>query len=220
MGDLNDQERQLVDWLADMNEDDALALANRMLLEDKVDPMRVLDLCRAAMDVVGKRFEEGEYFLPELVLAGEMLDSIGKVAKPLIKTGDGGEAAKLGKVLIGTVHGDLHDIGKNIVTFMLDINGFEVKDIGIDVPVQKFIDEIKAFKPDVVGLSGFLTLAFDSMKETIAAFESAGLRKDFKVMVGGGQIDETVRAYTDADAFGVNAVEAVGLCRKWMGVAA
>jgi len=217
---LNDQERQLVDWLADMNEDDALALANRMLLEDKVDPMRVLDLCRAAMDVVGKRFEEGEYFLPELVLAGEMLDSIGKVAKPLIKTGDGGEAAKLGKVLIGTVHGDLHDIGKNIVTFMLDINGFEVKDIGIDVPVQKFIDEIKAFKPDVVGLSGFLTLAFDSMKETIAAFESAGLRKDFKVMVGGGQIDETVRAYTDADAFGVNAVEAVGLCRKWMGVAA
>ncbi|HNT38272.1 MAG TPA: cobalamin-dependent protein [Rubrivivax sp.] len=217
---MNDQERQLVDWLADMNEDDALALANRMLLEDKVDPMRVLDLCRAAMDVVGKRFEEGEYFLPELVLAGEMLDSIGKVAKPLIKTGDGGEAAKLGKVLIGTVHGDLHDIGKNIVTFMLDINGFEVKDIGIDVPVQKFIDEIKAFKPDVVGLSGFLTLAFDSMKETIAAFESAGLRKDFKVMVGGGQIDETVRAYTDADAFGVNAVEAVGLCRKWMGVAA
>jgi len=217
---LNDQERQLVDWLADMNEDDALALANRMLLEDKVDPMRVLDLCRAAMDVVGKRFEEGEYFLPELVLAGEMLDSIGKVAKPLIKTGDGGEAAKLGKVLIGTVHGDLHDIGKNIVTFMLDINGLEVKDIGIDVPVQKFIDEIKAFKPDVVGLSGFLTLAFDSMKETIAAFESAGLRKDFKVMVGGGQIDETVRAYTDADAFGVNAVEAVGLCRKWMGVAA
>ncbi|MCC7098482.1 MAG: cobalamin-dependent protein [Rubrivivax sp.] len=213
-------ERQLVDWLADMNEDDALALAHRMLLEDKADPIRVLELCRAAMDIVGKRFEEGEYFLPELVLAGEMLDSIGKVAKPLIRQGDGAEAKKLGKVLIGTVHGDLHDIGKNIVTFMLDINGFEVKDIGIDVPVQKFIDEINAFKPDVVGLSGFLTLAFDSMKETIAAFESAGLRKDFKVMVGGGQIDETVRAYTGADAFGVNAVEAVGLCRNWMGVAA
>ncbi len=213
-------ERQLVDWLADMNEDDALALANRMLLEEKVDPMRVLELCRAAMDIVGKRFEEGEYFLPELVLAGEMLDTIGAVAKPLITQAGGGAAATHGRVLIGTVHGDLHDIGKNIVSFMLDINGFEVKDIGIDVPVQKFIDEIKAFKPDVVGLSGFLTLAFDSMKETIAAFESAGLRKDFKVMVGGGQIDETVRAYTGADAFGVNAVEAVGLCRSWMGVAA
>ena len=215
-----DEERQLVEWLADMNEDDALPLAKRFLLEDKVDPMHVLDLCRAAMDIVGKRFEEGEYFLPELVLAGEMLDTIGAVAKPLIKAAGGGAAQTHGRVLIGTVHGDLHDIGKNIVTFMLDINGFEVKDIGVDVSVQTFIDEIKAYQPDVVGLSGFLTLAFDSMKETITAFDAAGLRNDFKIMIGGGQIDETVRSYTGADAFGVNAVEAVGLCRNWLGVAA
>jgi 5-methyltetrahydrofolate--homocysteine methyltransferase len=220
MNDMTDEEKQLVEWLADMNEEDAIALSNKMLLEDKKDPMRVLDLCRAAMDIVGKRFEEGEYFLPELVLAGEMLDNIGAVAKPLIKQGEGGEAKKLGKVLIGTVHGDLHDIGKNIVSFMLDINGFEVKDIGIDVPVKTFIDEINEFKPDVVGLSGFLTLAFDSMKETISAFDQAGMRDKFKVMIGGGQIDETVRAYTGADAFGVNAVEAVNLCRNWTGVAA
>jgi methanogenic corrinoid protein MtbC1 len=220
MSDWTEEERQLVDWLADMNEDDALPLAKRMLLEDGVNPMRVLDLCRAAMDIVGKRFEEGEYFLPELVLAGEMLDIIGGIAKPLIKQGSGEAAATHGKVLIGTVHGDLHDIGKNIVSFMLDINGFEVKDIGIDVPVQKFIDEIQAWQPDVVGLSGFLTLAFDSMKETIAAFDAAGLRDRFKIMIGGGQIDETVRRYTGADAFGVNAVEAVALCRKWMRVAA
>jgi methanogenic corrinoid protein MtbC1 len=220
MNDMTDEEKQLVEWLADMNEEDAVALSNKMLLEDKKDPMRVLDLCRAAMDIVGKRFEEGEYFLPELVLAGEMLDNIGAIAKPLIKQGEGGEAKKLGKVLIGTVHGDLHDIGKNIVSFMLDINGFEVKDIGIDVPVKTFIDEINEFKPDVVGLSGFLTLAFDSMKETITAFDQAGMRDKFKVMIGGGQIDETVRAYTGADAFGVNAVEAVNLCRNWTGVAA
>ena len=121
------------------------------------------------MDIVGKRFEQGEYFLPELVLAGEMLENIGAIAKPLIKQGPGGEPKKLAKVLIGTVHGDLHDIGKNIVTFMLDINGFEVKDIGVDVPVSTFLDEINAFEPDIVGLSGFLTLAFDSMKETIEA---------------------------------------------------
>ena len=132
----------------------------------------------------------------------------------------GGAVQTHGRVLIGTVHGDLHDIGKNIVSFMLDINGFEVKDIGIDVPVKTFIEEIRAYQPSVVGLSGFLTLAFDSMKETIAAFDAAGIRGDIKVMIGGGQIDETVRAYTGADAFGVNAVEAVGLCRKWMGVAA
>src|SRR5450830_1688885 len=220
MSDMTEQEQQLVEWLADMNEDDALALSNKMLFEDGVDPLRVLELCRAAMDIVGKRFEEGEYFLPELVLAGEMLDTIGKVAKPLIKTAPGEETKKLGKVLIGTVHGDLHDIGKNIVTFMLDINGFEVKDIDIDVPVAKFVDEIREFKPSVVGLSGFLTLAFDSMKETVQAIEAAGLRRDLKIMIGGGQVDEAVRTYTGADAYGSNAVAAVTLCRNWMGATA
>ena len=123
-------------------------------------------------------------------------------------------------MLIGTVHGDLHDIGKNIVGFMLDINGFDVKDIGVDAPIATFIDEIKAWQPDVVGLSGFLTLAFTSMKETIEAFDKEGMRANFKVMIGGGQIDEQVRKYTGADAFGVNAVEAVKLCKQWMGATA
>ena len=220
MSEMTDQEKQLVEWLADMNEDDGVALAKRMLLEENADPMRVLELCRTAMDIVGKRFAEGEYFLPELVLAGEMLETIGAIAKPLIKQGAGGEPKRFARVLIGTVHGDLHDIGKNIVTFMLDINGFEVKDIGVDVPVATFLDEIGDFKPDVVGLSGFLTLAFDSMKETIDAIASAGLRDNMKIMIGGGQIDETVRAYTGADAFGTNAVDAVTLCRGWAGIAA
>lgn len=220
MSDWNDEERQLVEWMADMNEDDALASARRMLLEEGKDPVRVLELCRAAMDIVGKRFEAGDYFLPELVLAGEMLETIGAIAKPLIQATPGEQSKKLGKVLIGTVHGDLHDIGKNIVSFMLDINGFEVKDIGIDVPIADFLGAIDEFKPDVVGLSGFLTLAFDSMKETIAAIERDGRRDRLKIMIGGGQIDETVRAYTGADAFGVNAVEAVNLCKNWMGAPA
>jgi methanogenic corrinoid protein MtbC1 len=214
---MNEQESNLVEWLADMREEEAVALANRMLLEEGADPLRVLELCRAAMDIVGKRFEAGEYFLPELVLAGEMLENIGAVAKPLIKQKPGEEAKKLARVLIGTVHGDLHDIGKNIVCFMLDINGFQVRDIGVDVPVKTFLDEIRDYKPDVVGLSGFLTVAFDSMKETIAAIEDAKLRSEFKIMIGGGQIDETVRAYTGADAFGINAVEAVALCKNWTG---
>ncbi|MFO1134978.1 MAG: cobalamin-dependent protein [Rhodoblastus sp.] len=218
MSEMTEQEARLVGHLAEMEEDEGIDLAKKMLLEENADPLRVLELCRAAMDIVGKRFEDGEYFLPELVLAGEMLDSIGAIAKPLIKNAPGEEPRKLGKVLIGTVHGDLHDIGKNIVSFMLDINGFEVKDIGIDVPAATFVSEIEAYKPDVVGLSGFLTLAFDSMKETIAVIDKAGLRSDVKIMIGGGQIDETVRAYTGADAFGVNAVEAVTLCKGWMGV--
>ena len=220
MADMNEQEKNLVNWLADMNEDDAFALAKKMLLEEGANPLRVLELCRNAMDIVGKRFEKGEYFLPELVLAGEMLENIGAIAKPLIKQAPGEEPKKLAKVLIGTVHGDLHDIGKNIVTFMLDINGFEVKDIGIDVPIDNFLGAIDEFKPDVVGLSGFLTLAFDSMKETIEAIQDAGLRDKLKIMIGGGQVDETVRKYTGADAYGTNAIDAVSLCKNWMGVAA
>jgi len=220
MSDWTAEERQLVDWLADMNEDDALALAKRMLLEQRKDPLRVLELCREAMDIVGKRFEEGEYFLPELVLAGEMLEQIGAIAKPLITHRPGEAPKKLGKVLIGTVHGDLHDIGKNIVSFMLDINGFEIRDIGVDVPAQTFIDEITSYRPAVVGLSGFLTLAFDSMKETIAAIQGAGLRERLKIMIGGGQIDQAVCSYTGADAYGTNAVEAVALCKRWSGAVA
>jgi 5-methyltetrahydrofolate--homocysteine methyltransferase len=169
------------------------------------------------MDIVGNRFESGEYFLPELILAGEMLDEIGGIAKPLLEQSPDKPAQKLGKVLIGTVHGDLHDIGKNIVTFMLDINGFEVKDIGIDVPVSRFIEEIKAFQPQVVCLSGFLTLAFDSMKETIEAIDAAGLRGQVKIQIGGGQIDEAVRAYTGADGFGLNALDAVSFSRQCIG---
>ena len=220
MTEKTEQEKNLVEWLSDMREDEAFALAKKMLLEEVANPLRVLELCREAMDIVGKRFEQGEYFLPELVLAGEMLENIGAIAKPLIKQAPGEEPKKLAKVLIGTVHGDLHDIGKNIVTFMLDINGFEVRDIGIDVPVKTFIDEINQFKPDVVGLSGFLTLAFDSMKETIEAIKDAGMRDKLKIMIGGGQVDQTVLNYTGADAFGTNAVDAVSLCRNWMGVTA
>ncbi|OGA72711.1 MAG: methionine synthase [Betaproteobacteria bacterium RIFCSPLOWO2_12_FULL_65_14] len=214
---MKENEQRLLDAIADMREDEALELAKSML-DAADDPLRVLELCRMAMEKVGKRFQDGEYFLPELILAGEMLERIGEMAKPLIQAGGGaGAAKKHGRVLIGTVHGDLHDIGKNIVTFMLDINGYEVKDIGIDVPVERFVEEIRAFQPSVVGLSGFLTLAFDSMKETIDAIARAGMRDKMKIMIGGGQVDETVRAYTGADAYGNNAMAAVTLCRGWIG---
>jgi len=212
---MSEQHQKLIELIADMNEEEAIKLANDML-DNGYDPMKLLEHCRAGMDVVGKRFESGEYFLPELMLAGEMLSEISKKAKPLIvESQSGGEAANKGVVLIGTVHGDLHDIGKNIVTFMLDINGYKVIDLGIDVPIDTFIDSIKEHQPSVVGLSGFLTLAFDSMKETIDAIQSAGLRDDIKIMIGGGQVDDTIRNYTGADAFGLNAMSAVSLCNGW-----
>jgi 5-methyltetrahydrofolate--homocysteine methyltransferase len=211
---LEDKSKQLVQMISDMQEEDAVKLAREML-DAGYDPVKLLGHCREAMEMVGKRYEQGEYFLPELMLAGEMLKAIGDMAKPLIKQ-DAEGAKTLGTVLIGTVQGDLHDIGKNIVTFMLEINGYKVIDLGIDVPVENFVESIKQHKPQVVGLSGFLTLAFDAMKQTIEAIKQAGLRENTKIMIGGGQVDETIKTYTGADAFGLNAMDAVSLCKKWV----
>jgi 5-methyltetrahydrofolate--homocysteine methyltransferase len=211
---LEDKSKQLVQMISDMQEEDAVKLAREML-DAGYDPVKLLGHCREAMEMVGKRYEQGEYFLPELMLAGEMLKAIGDMAKPLIKQ-DAAGAKTLGTVLIGTVQGDLHDIGKNIVTFMLEINGYKVIDLGIDVPVENFVESIKQHKPQVVGLSGFLTLAFDAMKQTIEAIKKAGLRENTKIMIGGGQVDETIKTYTGADAFGLNAMDAVSLCKKWV----
>jgi 5-methyltetrahydrofolate--homocysteine methyltransferase len=206
--------KELVNAIADMREEDALALAQEAM-EGGMDPVGILGAAREAMDIVGKRFETGEYFLPELIMAGEMLKQITDLVKP--------ELAKLpqverkGKVLIGSVAGDIHDIGKNIVTFMLDVNGFDVLDLGVDVSVAKFVDAIHEFKPQVVGLSGFLTLAFDSMKDTVQAIEEAGLRDRVKIMIGGGQITDKICAYAGADAYGDDAMEAVSLAQQWIG---
>ena len=211
---MDDKGKQLAQQVAEMQEDEAVKLAREML-DSGYDPVKLLSHCREAMEIVGKRYEQGEYFLPELMLAGEMLKTIGDMAKPLIKQ-DASAAKAAGTVIIGTVQGDLHDIGKNIVTFMLEINGFQVIDLGIDVPIADFVASIKEHKPQVVGLSGFLTLAFDAMKKTVEAIKAAGLRDNIKIMIGGGQVDDTVKTYTGADAFGLNAMDAVSLCKQWV----
>jgi methanogenic corrinoid protein MtbC1 len=205
--------KKLVDAMVNMKEKEAVAIAKE-LIDKGEDPIKILGACKEAMDTVGKRFEKGEYFLPELVMAGEMLGQISDIVKP--KLTGGVETKKLGKVIIGTVEGDIHDIGKNIVVFMLDVNGFEVIDLGIDVAVQKFVDAVKSSQARLVGLSGFLTLAFDSMKATVDAITKAGLRDKVKIMIGGGQIDEAVRKYTGADAYGSDAMAAVALAKQWI----
>ena len=212
---MSEDQQNLVAAIADMKETEAMELV-RKLIDNDVSPLDILASCRAAMDIVGARFEAEEYFIPELVLAGEMLDQIGSVVKPLIKEHAGPAVETAGKVLIGTVAGDLHDIGKNIVTFMLDVNGFEVIDLGVDVPKEKFVEAIRTHEPQVAGLSGFLTLAFDSMKDTVEAIEAAGLREQLKISIGGGQVDEQVRGYTGADAFGLTAMDAVAQCKDWI----
>jgi methanogenic corrinoid protein MtbC1 len=205
---MSESSQRLIRHIAEMEEDDAVSLAQSML-DDGYDPITLLSHCREAMEIVGTRFESGDYFLPDLMLAGEMLTIIGAMAKPLIKKDESVAVTKDRTVVIGTVHGDLHDIGLNIVEFMLDINGFDVINLGIDVPTKDFIDAIREHQPKVVGLSGFLTLAFDSMKETTDAITEAGLRDNLKVIIGGGQVDERVQKYVGADAFGRNAMDAV-----------
>jgi len=205
---------QLVSYIAEMQEEEALALAKE-LLASGTPPTQILDDCRAAMEVVGKRFEEGQYFIPELILAGEMLKSISAEVKPHMTAGH--EVQKGARVLVGTVKGDIHDIGKDIVVFMLDVNGFDVLDLGIDVAPETFVAQIGEFKPAVVALSGFLTLSYDSMKETVAAIEAAGQRHGVKIMIGGGTVDDQVRQYADADAYGRDAMAAVTLAKQWTG---
>jgi 5-methyltetrahydrofolate--homocysteine methyltransferase len=195
-----------------MREEDALQITHHFL-DTGGDPQVILESCRKAMEVIGKRFECGESFIPELIFAGEMLTQISAVVKPFMLK-QGSSVTKIGKVVFGTVQSDIHDIAKDIVEFMLDINGFEVTDLGVDVPPQKFVDAVRETGAKVVGLSGFLTLAYDPMKETVAALKAAGFG-DVKVMIGGGQIDDQIRAYTGADAYGKDAMAAVNLARQW-----
>jgi methanogenic corrinoid protein MtbC1 len=207
-------DQKLINLMADLMEEETVTMTKE-LVKKGTDPMSILDDASSAMAIVGKKFEKGEYFIPDLMMAGEILKQISEIVKPLLEKQ--GPAHKKGKVLIGTVAGDIHDIGTDIVQFMLDVSGYDVLNIGIDVPVNVFVEKIKEFKPSVVGLSGFLTLAFDSMKRTVEAIETAGLRKGIKIMIGGGQMDDEIRKYVKADAYGKDAMAAVTLCNQWIG---
>ncbi len=208
--------QKLIDAITDMREEEALSITEA-LLASGTPPLSILESCRKAMEVVGQRFEAGDCFVPELMLAGEVLKQISEKIKPLIQE-DAASTNKLGRIVMGTVEGDIHDIAKDIVVFMLDINGFEVTDLGVDVPPAKFVESVKANNAAIVGLSGFLTLAYDPMKATVQALKAEGL-DTVKVMIGGGQIDEQIRQYTGADAFGRDAMAAVSLAKQWVGAA-
>jgi len=201
----------LVNTLANLKEQEVIKIVKDRLSAGE-EPLKILGDARKGMGIVGKRFADGQYFIPDLVYSGEILKAVTELVKP--KLAKAAETKRLGKVVLGTVAGDIHDIGKDIVVFMLDVNGFEVYDLGIDVPVQKFVDKIKETGAPIVGLSGFLTLAFDSMKETVEAIKEAGLRDKVKIMIGGGQIDESIRDYAGADAYGKDAMTAVSLSNE------
>ncbi len=206
----------LVEAMADMKQAEALAMVDE-LLEKGEDPSKILSLASDAMQVLGQRYQEGTCFLPELIMSGEMLRNIGNVLKPHLAARQE-QVSRLGSVVLGTVRGDIHDIGKDIVGFMLEVSGFEVHDLGIDQPEEAFVRAVERHKPQVLALSGFLSVSFDSMKSTIEQVEAAGLREGLKVIIGGGQMDDTVREYTGADAYGDDAMAAVAFAKKTVGV--
>ncbi|UCB45790.1 MAG: cobalamin-dependent protein [Spirochaetota bacterium] len=205
--------RELVNLLSNLKEPESIDYVEKSLGRG-VDPLQLLEQAREGMKIVGEKYADEKYFIPDLIFSGEILKGVVDKLKPHLKKKE--ETSPLGKVVLGTVAGDIHDIGKNLVVFMLDASGFEVLDLGVDVPVEKFVNAIKETGSRVIGLSGFLTLAFQSMKQTVDAIKEAGLH-DVKIMIGGGQIDERVRSFSGADAYGKDAMEAVKLVKGWIG---
>ena len=189
------------------------------IVKDRLDageaPEAVLEDAKGAMTVLGEKFACEEVFIPELIMGGEIMKGIAAELKPRI-TADA-SAEKRAIVVIGTVHGDIHDIGKDVVCMMLEVSGYEVHDLGIVVPVDSFIAAIKEHNADIVGLSGLLTLAFDSMKDTIEGIAAAGLRDRVKVMIGGSPVDRQVQDYTGADGWGSDVGVALRLAAEWTG---
>ena len=190
--------------MADMLEDELLALTDQYLAEGK-DPKAILDAYQAGMTEVGKRYEKGEYFVSELILAGEMMTAGSDKIKPHLKGGTAGGPSK-GKVLIATVEGDIHDIGKNIAGTIMELAGYEVKNLGEDVKTSLIVEEVKNYRPKLLGLSGLLTLAYDPMKAVVDGLKEAGLRDQVKVLLGGSQIDDHILKYVGADVYANDAM--------------
>ena len=205
--------KKLITAIVELQEETAISLAREMV-NGGSNPGDLLNLGIKAMGVIGERFEKGEYFLPELLISGEIMEEINKLVLPLMADGDG--ASKGEKVVLGTVSGDVHDIGKNIVRFMLEANGYSVEDLGTDVPPAAFIESLKETGASYLGLSALLTVSYQAMKDTVGALQEAGIREETKVMIGGAPVDDLVLEFSGADARGDSAVAAVDLVNKWI----
>ena len=179
-----------------------------------VDPhIAITDGMVTGMTIVGEKFESGEYFLSELIVAGEIMRKGMEVINPYIK---GDSAKRLGKVVIATVEGDNHDLGKSIVTTLLKVYGFEMIDLGIDVPTDEIIGAVKEHKPDIVGLSALLTQSMPEMGEVIKALKTTGLREKVKVIVGGSPVTPEFAESIGADHCAINALEGIKKCMEWV----
>jgi methanogenic corrinoid protein MtbC1 len=203
----------LASMLLELDEEGTLAEV-RAAIERGDDPFSLVEGLREGMTLVGQRFEEKEYFLSELIMSAEIFKQAIELIEPHLEKGEG---ESKGVVVMGTVKGDIHDIGKNIVVTLLRCEGYDVHDMGVDVAPESFTTELKETGSRLLALSGLLTLAFDSMKETVESVAEAGLRDKVKVIIGGGPVNEKVVEYSGADAYGVDAAQAVKLVNQYLG---
>ncbi|MCX8171845.1 MAG: cobalamin-dependent protein [Candidatus Bathyarchaeota archaeon] len=203
----------LLNAFVNLEEEKVIRIVENLLREGR-DPSEILDVCRRAASLIGERFERCEYFLSELVFAGEIFNSVMRIVLPELKR----EVKPAGTIVLGTVQGDIHDIGKNIFKAFAEAAGFRVIDLGVDVPPERFVEAVRSHNPDIVGMSGLLTISYESMKKTVEALREAGLRDRVKVIIGGGRVDEYVKRYTGADEWADNAMLGVRKCKEILGL--
>jgi methanogenic corrinoid protein MtbC1 len=205
---------QLADAIVALDKKTALDATNEALATG-TDPLVLVDEARVGLEEVGQKFDCGDYFLMELMRAAQIFQSVADILNPAIVERYGG-VKTTGKVVIGTVAGDIHDLGKNIVKILLECRGAEVIDLGVDVPAQKFVDAVREHQPDVVGMSALLTASVSEMNRNVEALEAAGVRDQAKVIVGGGIVGEIDRTNLKADFATVDANAGVRQIDEWI----
>jgi methanogenic corrinoid protein MtbC1 len=199
--------------ITELDEEKVLKLVKESL-EANVDPIKILEACRVGMAKIGDESGEGgTMFLTDLIMAGEIFNEAMELLMPKLTANS---TENMGKIVIGTVEGDIHNIGKDITINFLKAEGFEVVDLGVDVPAEKFIEAIKTHNPPVVGMSGLLTLSIEPMKKSIEAIANANLREKVKVIIGGERTDDEVCEYVGADAWVNDAVKGVKIIKNWV----
>ncbi len=210
-----EQRKGLTELLADLEEEAVLQVVRQRIAAGD-DPLQIIQDCNAGMRRVGERYEEGRYFLSGLVTAGGILRKVMELVRPVLE----GQAAKQssGRILLGTVQGDIHDIGKDMVGMLLTCYGFTVVDLGVDVAPAEFVKQVSLQKPDIVGLSGMLTASHAVMRETVEALRALSRQagRTFPIIIGGGMIDDRICRFVGADYWVGDAMSGVHLCQKLM----
>lgn len=205
----------LTQAVGDLDEKAILTMINDFVATNPggEDAQKVVSACQQGMAIVGELFEKKEYYVGDLIFAGELLSKAIDLLKPVLS---GAASQKVGSIVIGTVAGDLHDIGKNIFGSMAEAAGFAMYDLGIDVSAGAFVAKVREVKPQIIGMSGILTLAINSMKNTVDAINEAGLRDGVKIIIGGNPVNEDACKQIGADAFTTNAAEGLKICQGWV----